>query len=311
MAVACLVSFVGLSLSTSFFFFFGCSLLLLSHYSVQISVHHIMPLPDEALTLTGGCNCGAVRYRIAVPPKDQRPASWSYGPHYDDSDPKLGRVPCVASCYCNDCRRATGATPMQVMVNSAPAVTVSVLPREPSQDETRVISGRLTQPIAPGSTPAEDDAKRPPYLPALDVLRPGQPAADGSWLRFFHTIYCGEQSSRSFCGRCGTNMAYHFEISHEFFGPDITVPDYRHIVDIMLGTLDREWVEKDWFEPERDVNLESGLPWATRAAAKGSSSIKHRAFFFIPFMDNNEVEKLAQGKLEGFHKGTLTLGSLG
>ncbi|KAL7954528.1 hypothetical protein V8C34DRAFT_294143 [Trichoderma compactum] len=46
----------------------------------------MMPLPHEPITIHGGCNCGAVRYRINVPSFEQRPLHFVHAPE-EASDP--------------------------------------------------------------------------------------------------------------------------------------------------------------------------------------------------------------------------------
>lgn len=62
-----------------------------------------MPLPEDATIVNGGCNCGAVRYRVAVPQLAGQPLH--------PLSPAGARVllPFLALDYCNDCRRVTGS----------------------------------------------------------------------------------------------------------------------------------------------------------------------------------------------------------
>lgn len=216
-----------------------------------------MPLPSEATTITGGCSCGVIRYRVAIPESSHRPPM-PFAP------PESGlQMPFVATCHCNDCRRATGsALPIALLQVPSPMITVSILPYEAS--ESNVTTGRILDVLDEQYDRAKADAARPPYLPAMDVLR----AVDGSgrttdgsstWLRFFHSFACGPGFSRSFCGRCGTQVCFHFNISPDFcYGGKL--PDgWSDMFDLNLGTVDREFLEKDWLVPDSEVNFKHGV----------------------------------------------------
>ena len=60
-----------------------------------------MPLPDYLLALNGGCNCGAIRYKIDTPSKADCPL-------YPLSKGEVS-FPVVLTDHCNDCRKATGS----------------------------------------------------------------------------------------------------------------------------------------------------------------------------------------------------------
>jgi len=62
------------------------------------------PLPHDAITISGGCNCKALRYQVSIPPHDKRPPNPYRSPGADIGDL---RIPFVALCHCNDCRAAT------------------------------------------------------------------------------------------------------------------------------------------------------------------------------------------------------------
>ncbi|KAH7320052.1 hypothetical protein B0I35DRAFT_408775 [Stachybotrys elegans] len=208
-----------------------------------------MPFPDSALTFTGGCSCGAVRYRVALPELSSRALSPFEPPEHNT------RTPIVMACHCNDCRRATASVlaPLMIQIPS-PVLTVSVL--SPGESEPPEASGRFVDALAPDYDAEAADASRPPYRPAMDVLR-----ADGKakgWLRFFHSEECGLTKSRAFCGRCGTQVSYHLALIPEYCHDDKLPADYSDIFDINLGTVDREFLDKDWFTPAHEVHFKLG-----------------------------------------------------
>lgn len=220
-----------------------------------------MPLPDDANTMTGGCSCGAVRYRIAVPPLDSRPLS-PLAPPSDNV-----RLPQVLTCHCNDCRRATGSfLPVSVIDLGAPMLTVSAM--SPAS-ETTVVSGRILDVMADDYDAEKADAERPPYVPAVDVLRATRESE--TWVRFFHSRNCGADWSRSFCGRCGTQLCYHFQLRPEWC-PDGKGPEgWQDVFHLYLGTIDREFHDKQWLDPDVELHFKYGtlMSKSTSATAAG------------------------------------------
>lgn len=197
-----------------------------------------MPLPDHPVTLTGGCSCGAIRYRIAVPDLSSRP----YIP-FSPPKPNM-RMPCPMSCHCNDCRRASASLlPLLILQTPSNMASVSVLAQP---DEATHHSGRILDAVAGDFDQAAADAQRPPYEPAIDVLRAtDENKKEKTWLRFWHSVECGTRFSRSFCGRCGTQVCYHFALRPEFCF-DGKLPDgWADFFDFNVGTLDREALDEE------------------------------------------------------------------
>ena len=75
-----------------------------SKYRTLESRRHAAAL--ARLTITGGCNCRSIVYRIAIPPLEERPL-------HPNCDPNSGlspiHQPYIFADHCNDCRRATGS----------------------------------------------------------------------------------------------------------------------------------------------------------------------------------------------------------
>lgn len=72
-----------------------------------------------------------------------------------------------------------------------------------------------------------------------------------------------EGVTRSFCGKCGTNLLYVFERRK---APILTV-------DIVLGTLDNESLKKEGVRPERHFYWDSWIGWIKRLISEGDSSL--------------------------------------
>lgn len=191
-----------------------------------------MPLSDEALTIHGGCNCRAVRYRIEVPPVSQRPIHpWSDG---------AVKLPMIVLCHCNDCRRASAGLTLAGFCAPVQFVQVSLLPR-PST---------LPPPVATRVEPKDDDLERV-WLPASEIFAPSTPPADSS----LATYQPSAGVARTFCSRCGTNLTY---TRHPM------PAGWPAVVDILLGTVDRGDLENDALAPERHVWWDKGISWIRR-----------------------------------------------
>lgn len=87
-----------------------------------------MPLPSHSLILSGGCNCRAIRYKVAVPPVKDRPISPYRNPGADIGQD--ARIPAVYIDHCNDCRRATSGVLPVFLVTEMRSVSISCLPKE-------------------------------------------------------------------------------------------------------------------------------------------------------------------------------------
>lgn len=189
-----------------------------------------MPLPDHAINLSGGCNCGAIRYRINIPEYAQRP------PH-PDSTGEI-RFPLVAMDHCNNCRKATGAIIPTWMCVPANMLSISFHP-------------------APSAGSKITNHDHETYYPSMTALRENSPESANSTLRFYESSL---RRTRTFCGHCGTNLTY------AIFP---MVEGYPDIFDVVLGTIDRGDLEKDWMRPERQLWWDCGIKWVQELASGG------------------------------------------
>jgi len=71
--------------------------------------------------------------------------------------------------------------------------------------------------------------------------------------------------TRTFCGRCGTNLAYFYAGKGETEAPPM--------IDIVLGSLDTESLEMDGIRPDRHLYWESGINWVKDLLAEGDKSL--------------------------------------
>jgi hypothetical protein len=184
-------------------------------------------------------------------------------------------------------------------------VTVSVLEESPDEDGKgqKQHGGRFVDVLAEGYDQDATDAKRPPYLPAADVLRAAASTQDNggkkTWLRFYHSTSCTPTASRSFCGRCGTNVAFHLALEPWYCAGGKLPDDFSDIIDINSGTFDRDVLDQDgWLDPDAEVNFKSGTALGMRVAAS-ATRMRHipKMYGLVPtegVATKEDLERLAQ-----------------
>ncbi|KAL6365455.1 hypothetical protein LRP88_01449 [Fusarium phalaenopsidis] len=243
-----------------------------------------MPLPDDATTVTGGCSCGAIRYRIAIPRLEDRPLHPMAPPSSNT------RLPNAITCHCNDCRRSTGAFLSPAMAD-IPATMLTVSAISPSSEST-IVSGRFLDVLADDYDAEKADADRPLYVPGTEAFLAAEESK--TWIRFYHTTSCGKAWSRSFCGRCGTPICFHFKLLPEYCHDGNLPKDFEDVFHIYLGTMDREFLEKDWFAPGSEVNFKFGTPFSksVSATAKGLKELP-KVQEFDGEVTKEELDRLA------------------
>jgi hypothetical protein len=201
-----------------------------------------MPLPDNALSVEGGCNCGAVRYRLDIPMLAERPLH--------PLAPKETPVPMpfLVLDHCNDCRRATGSLlPAWICVPIDMAFA----------SLTRTSSATLAPKAAARGGQAEE--RRGPWTPASDIFDP-TPADTDHFLKSYES---SNERWRWFCARCGTNVAY----------TAIMPAGFPNMVDITIGSVDRRHLEGNALVPERHLWWDYGIGWIRCLATKGYGAL--------------------------------------
>ncbi|KAH6666825.1 hypothetical protein B0J14DRAFT_188983 [Halenospora varia] len=220
-----------------------------------------MPLPSSTLKVTGGCNCGAIRYQIEIPKVEERPLH----PSSTNSNPVT--FPMIATDHCNDCRRATAAVLPMWFCTPISMVTASLALRSKATPTT--------------TAPQQRDhllEERTSWLPGAQVFIPGEANGD-SFLTFYES---SENRRRSFCGRCGTNIGY------TAFLPLPMPAGWPDMLDIILGTVDREHLEKEFMKPERQLWWDRGIGWVQELSCHGVGS--------VPIHPSFKVDKVAVEK---------------
>ncbi|ATZ54998.1 hypothetical protein BCIN_11g03070 [Botrytis cinerea B05.10] len=208
-----------------------------------------MPLPETSLSVRGGCNCRAIRYEIQIPSLDQRP----FHPYSDTMKPgEHVHLPMIAIDHCNDCRRATGAVLPLWLCSPIDYISISLLRRSATSQPSSI------------KTAGEGDkislASRETWSSAEETFRPGL-SVDGSFL----TAYISSEArTRYFCGRCGTNIGYRVSPMPE---------GWPEMLDVVMGTIDREDLESDAMIPERALWVDHGIGWVKKLATEGLGTI--------------------------------------
>jgi hypothetical protein len=197
-----------------------------------------MPLPDEALTVDGGCNCGAIRYRVAIPPLAGR----QLHPLSPVMDPVP--LPFIVLDHCNDCRRATGSLLPAWLCAPIDICSVSL-----------VTASLATLPSKAAARQSQPDEQHGPWIPAAVIFTTMPANAD----HFLASYESSNERWRWFCSRCGTSIAYTAVMPKGF--PDM--------LDITLGSVERSHLDAHSLIPERQLWWDYGIDWIRRLATEG------------------------------------------
>ena len=203
-----------------------------------------MPLPDRALTVEGGCNCGAVRYRVAIPALADRPLH----PLAPVAEPVP--LPFLVLDHCNDCRRATGALLPTWLCAPVEMCAVSLV-------------SAISATLAPKAAAREGQAAEQPgpWTPAAGVfVSTTEPTSVDHFLANYESSH---ERWRWFCARCGTNIAY----------TAVMPAGFPSMVDITLGSVHRKHLNSNDLVPERHLWWDYGIDWIRRLATEGYGAL--------------------------------------
>lgn len=90
---------------------------------------------------------------------------------------------------------------------------------------------------------------------AVEALRPSKEILETTYLSYFSS---SKDVHRTFCGRCGTGLTYHYsgeddeEAAEDKWGP---------YFDVALGTLDEESTRVQGVRPTRHGHCDDGIGW--------------------------------------------------
>lgn len=222
-----------------------------------------MSFTKDAVNITGGCNCKAVRYQISVPPFTERPMSPYKTPGANVGDL---RIPCVLLCHCSSCRLGSNQVLPIGVICEQRTVEVGMLPR--SNDNQ-------------GALEMADDQRQ--YSCGTETFDHRTIASKDGHLAVYKS---SPHSSRWFCNRCGTSIGYSMD-------PGV-IPDewgWPTLVSIWSGTIDREHLDKDYMAPERMVWCYDGVPWIRKLAAEGAGGIPEHPLTKIDKVVGDDIEQ--------------------
>ncbi|KAE9368122.1 hypothetical protein N431DRAFT_429324 [Stipitochalara longipes BDJ] len=184
-------------------------------------------LSPDAFTLHGGCDCKSIRYTISVPEFSSR----SILPDEDTTGAEDG-PPRIFLDHCNKCRRVSGALVQAWLSCPQEWVEWATTSAEDPSTFTSLNTTDLT-------------SSRPGSLPVINYAS-------------------SERVTRSFCGKCGTNLLYVREVKKKNSIP---------MVDIVLGSLDRESLERPGIRPNKHFYWDSGVDWVKRLTTEGDGTL--------------------------------------
>ncbi|KAL3423683.1 Mss4-like protein [Phlyctema vagabunda] len=218
-------------------------------------------LPETPQTLTGGCFCRAIRYTVSIPALEERPECPShlarnpFGPQSASTD----RLPLVSFDHCHSCRHMNGSLFMNWLITPQSWISFTLLTRPKEKDDADATQEEQEEPEETHIQPA-----------VLEVLRPGpgsQPLDARTHLRYFAS---SPDARRSFCGRCGTAVAFYYSGSDNGLADQYAWGPY---CDLNLGTLDDEVLERDGLRPSRNVHYAEAVSWVRQILDVAEKSV--------------------------------------
>ena len=201
-------------------------------------------LPKEALTLTGGCYCKAIRYSIKIPAWEHRPPiPGAVDTPISATEFVQTRMPLVDIDHCDTCRQVSGAMVQCWFICPVGWIEWDLLPKDPE-------SGR--------------DTSRPFHATTVEAIGPvpENKSVPSTYLACFNAT---DRATRTFCSRCGTNLAY---LNHRHLGTPAA------FVDVTVGSLDPEWLKLA--KPERHGWWNFGVEWVQTLLSKGDGGFMIR-----------------------------------
>jgi hypothetical protein len=209
-------------------------------------------LPSTPLELHGGCLCSAVRYSIRIPALESRPVlppAFIAARSLNPGETSAVRFPLISVDHCGDCRRAVGTVVQAWFICQHSWVEFQLQPREAND---------------PGTFEQQFKKDEAVSYACLDVAR-----ADGglSAKTYLGHYMSSKDVHRCFCARCGTSVLYSFMGDR---GPSWTLGT---VVDIALGTLDKQDLEREGVRPDRHLWWNHGIGWVKEMLMDGDSGM--------------------------------------
>ncbi|KAF5549066.1 hypothetical protein FMEXI_4408 [Fusarium mexicanum] len=218
-----------------------------------------MPFCKGTFTFEGGCKCKAVRYRVFVPPWQSRIAL----PYKSEDADIKDRLPVSIVCHCNNCREATGQIGTQYV--ALHALTFKISSRKKTDEPSTM-------------TPDREDSE---WLHGKEFE---DNFDTSSWLTGFAS---SPGRRRWFCARCGTPVAYTID---EGKGPEGWPP----MVDVILGTVDRAWLEREDFKPDHSLWTALGVPWVREQLRDGAVGMAEHPLIHVDKKMGDDISSVVE-----------------
>ncbi|KAF7858835.1 hypothetical protein EAF04_008877 [Stromatinia cepivora] len=124
----------------------------------------------------------------------------------------------------------------------------------------------ILEPISSSPSSSFSSSAQEIWHPTTKLFYPN-PESDSYHLKFFKS---SDRSTRSFCGRCGTNLTYSINPKPSEEWPDL--------FDVVLGTIRREDLEGQWMMSDRHCWVSKGIPWVGRLTNGIKEMPRHETF---------------------------------
>lgn len=98
------------------------------------------------------------------------------------------------------------------------------------------------------------------------MLKGEEEVLEASYLGHYES---SKDTHRTFCGRCGTHLTFHFAGEREVSKK----AGWGLIFDVSAGTLDRECLAMEGFKATRQSWLDEGIPWVKDLLKYGEKSL--------------------------------------
>ncbi|KAI1956705.1 hypothetical protein LOZ58_006208 [Ophidiomyces ophidiicola] len=229
--------------------------------------------PSEPFTLTGGCFCKAIRYKITAPARGDRPGlpgvadtrvpplpGKPISPPVKQSDqPRIPtKLPVIDFDHCADCRHASGSV-AQCWFICPPEWVEWTLRHRPGfgKDEEGGTEVRLTTLEACVSSTVEASTTES-TIPATTYMAHYKSSS---------------RVTRTFCVQCGTNLTYHYARDPSSSSSS-SLPPFPALIDITTGSLDDGSLVR--VHVDRQTWWDSGVGWVKRIMRWGDGGLmKH------------------------------------
>ncbi|KIY01791.1 uncharacterized protein Z520_01929 [Fonsecaea multimorphosa CBS 102226] len=205
-------------------------------------------LPKDAINLTGGCYCKAIRYTVKVPAWDKRPpVPGALDTPISSTEKVQTKLPLVDIDHCGNCRRQAGCLVQCWLIVPINWVEWDLQPKDEAAGD---VGQTLHLSTREAVGPAKENEEK---------------SSSTSTSTYVSRFCCTDRATRVFCSRCGTNLTY---LSHKY----LDTP--QAFVDVAVGSLDPGSIELA--KPDRHGWWDFGVDWIKTLLRKGDGGFMIR-----------------------------------